>query len=204
MKTAFSVLVQSNDYTLIEKKSRFIALLLPADSPKQVKKLISECKKQYPNANHYCWAYVIGSVDQPTFMASSDDGEPAGSAGKPIVNVLIHKQLGNCLAVVVRYFGGVKLGVGGLVRAYSQSVSQAALTAKTIRVEPKCSGVIEVPYEYEAQCRHILQQYQIDVLSVAYSQGAEVTIRCAINLKVQLAAYLADASHGRASVSWLE
>jgi len=87
--------------------------------------LLSELRNEFPDANHHCWAIILGSPDASHGQDQSDDGEPKNTAGKPMLNVLQHSGLGHVMAIVTRYFGGVKLGAGGLVRAYSSAVSEA-------------------------------------------------------------------------------
>ena len=106
------------------KKSRFITCVGPACNRDQAEHFIRQMRLQHPQASHVCWAYIAGAPET-TIMSMSDDGEPSGSAGRPMLNVLMHSGLGEVVATVVRYFGGTKLGIGGLQRAYSQAVSDA-------------------------------------------------------------------------------
>ena len=112
-------------HTLEIKKSQFITWLLPLESKQQGKEYLQQARDEYPDARHHCWAYVMGDSPNSLTAAMSDDGEPSGTAGKPMLNVLQHKPVNNVMAIVIRYFGGIKLGAGGLVRAYSQAVEQA-------------------------------------------------------------------------------
>ncbi|MBU2977745.1 YigZ family protein [Alteromonas sp. C1M14] len=115
--------------TLLEiKKSKFYACAGPVESRDEAMAMLSALKVEYPDARHHCWAYLLGDPINPTTMAMSDDGEPSGTAGKPILNVLQHKNVGNIMMVVTRYFGGIKLGAGGLVRAYSGAAQQTMST----------------------------------------------------------------------------
>ena len=104
------------------KKSRFITHLAQTGSRQEALDYIKSIKSKYPDARHHCYAYIIGDPKVTTELSMSDDGEPSGTAGKPMLNVLLHHNLGNVVAVVVRYFGGTKLGKGGLNRAYSSSI----------------------------------------------------------------------------------
>lgn len=105
------------------KKSRFIAILYPVKNEDDVLNYLTDAKLKYPNATHYCYAYILG--DKQEIQKSSDDGEPQKTAGVPMLEVLKKQNMTFVLAVVVRYFGGIKLGAGGLVRAYSSSVKDA-------------------------------------------------------------------------------
>lgn len=167
--------------TTIDKKSRFVALIYNVQSRDEVKHLLASVKRDYIGANHYCWAYIIGVSDQPTYCASSDDGEPSGSAGKPILNILLHKRAANCLAVVVRYFGGVKLGVGGLVRAYGHAVNQAVSEATWRLLERKVVCGVAVAFEHEDKARRLCKEYNVEVINATYSQAVYFTLNIPIS-----------------------
>jgi uncharacterized YigZ family protein len=107
------------------RQSKFIATVAHASTEEDVKNFISAVKDEFSDATHNCWAYVAGPPGDTARVGMSDDGEPHGTAGKPILSVLLHSGIGEIVAVVTRYFGGVKLGTGGLVRAYSGSVKNA-------------------------------------------------------------------------------
>lgn len=126
-------LIEPTEYELEIKKSKFITYLFPVDSEIEAKQLLSTIKKQHPKANHHCSAMIIDEV-----VRSSDDGEPASTAGLPMLQTLQGEEMNHLLAITVRYFGGTKLGKGGLIRAYSQSVSEA-LKYATYYVEKKIS-----------------------------------------------------------------
>lgn len=137
---------------------------------------IDEYRKKYPDANHVCWAYVIGNTRQPQTQAFSDDGEPSGTAGKPMLHVLTERDVGNSLAVVVRYFGGVKLGAGGLVRAYSAAVSNAVGQAQLLQVSPSVELQVAVDFAREAKIRHLINQYEGHIVNVAYATDVTINI----------------------------
>ncbi|MDP4946056.1 MAG: IMPACT family protein, partial [Alishewanella sp.] len=122
-------------------------------------------------------AYIIGNTRQPLTQAFSDDGEPSGTAGKPMLHVLTERGLGNTLAVVVRYFGGVKLGAGGLVRAYSAAVSQATALASFTTISPQRELSLSLAFADEARLRQLLQQCGGEVLTQHYSQQVELSVR---------------------------
>ncbi|MGI6608036.1 MAG: IMPACT family protein [Erysipelotrichaceae bacterium] len=117
--------VKEKVVSLIEvKKSKFYCILLPISSDEEIKDELSEIKKEYPSARHYCYGAVIGDITR-----SNDDGEPASTAGRPILETLLNHKLDKVLAVVVRYFGGTLLGTAGLIRAYSQATAEAVKLA---------------------------------------------------------------------------
>ena len=122
---------QIQTFELEIKRSRFLTSVVPVMDREEAKAAIHEARIRWPDANHHCWAMVAGRPDDVFQQDQSDDGEPRGTAGKPMLNVLLHSGLGNTLVIVTRFFGGVKLGAGGLVRAYSQSVSEALSQTST-------------------------------------------------------------------------
>ncbi|AFJ42980.1 Hypothetical protein FNO222_0461 [Francisella orientalis] len=127
---------------------------------------IDNAKIIYPGANHYCWAYSLVDNNQLRF---SDDGEPNGSAGKPILSHIQGLGISNVLIVVVRYLGGTKLGVGGLVRAYGQAVKEGLALAKIIDVEPQSEILIEYDYSETANIDNLLNRYNIQIIKENYS-----------------------------------
>ncbi len=143
-----------NEY--IVNKSRFICLLQKVYDVNDINNILNDIKKEYKGANHYCYAYIINNMEK-----CSDDGEPGGTAGLPILNVLKKNNLTNILCVVVRYFGGIKLGAGGLVRAYSTSVSES-LKLVSINEYVKFD-TIEVITNYEniKDLEYLLKDYDV-------------------------------------------
>lgn len=129
---------------LIIKNSRFITLLIKITSKDEVNKILNDIKDEYPKATHYCYGYIVDN-----YKKSSDDKEPSNTAGIPTLNILEKENLTNVLAVTIRYFGGIKLGVGGLIRAYSKSVQDTLI--KTELVELKKAKLIEITINYDMQ-----------------------------------------------------
>ncbi len=164
--------------TLEVKKSRFIAWLCPAASREAAMEHLARAQDHYPDARHHCWAYLLGAPHQPLTMASSDDGEPSGTAGKPILNVMQHKPVGDAMVIVSRYFGGIKLGAGGLVRAYSQAAQQAYDAGCFILHEATTECTITCGFHNEQSLRHWLEMYDGQVVEAHY--GAEVQLSVAV------------------------
>lgn len=136
---------------IVIKNSRFIALLIKIDSL-EIEKYLAEVKHKYPKATHYCYAYVYNNVKH-----FSDDGEPGGTAGMPILNVIEKENLNNVLCIVVRYFGGIKLGAGGLVRAYTKSVTKALKLVYYKYLEEGYKTKLSFQYDSEKQVNYILR-----------------------------------------------
>jgi len=176
------------------KKSRFITRAYPAASRDEAMAGLAQAKLDYPDARHHCWAYLIGNPHSPTTVAMNDDGEPSGTAGKPILNVLQHKHIGDVMLVVIRYFGGIKLGAGGLVRAYSAAAQQAmeALPVKT--VVPMEAIRLQGDYAFEQPLRHWLGGHDGRVDSVSYEGEVCFTVQLPHNSLADFEAFCA--AHG--------
>tara|TARA_R110001599_G_scaffold64023_5_gene179726 strand:- start:31086 stop:31709 length:624 start_codon:yes stop_codon:yes gene_type:complete len=152
------------------KKSRFIGLLYPLTTRAEARAKLVELRAQHPNAVHFCWVLICDGDS-----GLDDDGEPSGTAARPMYNVLEHKDVSNVLAVVVRYWGGTKLGAGGLTRAYGQAISEAIKNAELVPVEAMCERSFAVSFADESTLRHCCEQHQVEVLTVEY--GEKVTLQ---------------------------
>jgi uncharacterized YigZ family protein len=173
------------------KKSEFIAYAYPVTSREQAMFHVEQQREKYPDARHFCWAYIIGDPDNTTSAGFDDDGEPSGTAGRPILNVLQHKSIGNVIIIVVRYFGGIKLGAGGLTRAYAGS-AQAAVDEMILNpYVPMAQIQILAEFATEAQCRYMIENLGGHIDDVAYSKQVTLTATLAEadveNLKALLA-----------------
>lgn len=133
------------------KKSRFICILIPLDNDREIKEIIKQIKKEYPKATHYCYGGIINSSNR-----TNDDGEPASTAGKPILEALKNYQLDNVLAVVVRYFGGTLLGTSGLIKAYGSVTTQAIKSAVLTLSKTVYNYKLTVDYQYTNKIEHLL------------------------------------------------
>ncbi|MEC5320883.1 IMPACT family protein [Brenneria populi subsp. brevivirga] len=183
------------------KKSRFITLLAPTNGIDAAKDFVQQTKKQHPAARHHCWAYVAGAPDDSRQLGFSDDGEPSGTAGKPMLAQLMGSGIGEITAVVVRYYGGIELGTGGLVKAYGGGVQQAL---KAISLREKV-----LQKEYGLRCDYALLP-QVESLIchlggriLRCDYGAEVTISLSIPLRGvdEAAVRLRDISRGSLQLS---
>ena len=141
---------------IIINKSRFITILYSIDDVSKIPVILNNLKKEYKDATHYCYCYIIGNLKR-----ANDDGEPSHTAGMPMLNVLENKKLNNILAVVIRYFGGIKLGAGGLVRAYTNSVSNALEKVNIIPIKKELKAKVEFDYENIDKVNYILKDYKI-------------------------------------------
>lgn len=165
-------LAQAVAYEIEVKKSRFLGHLYPVQTRQEAKQLVLQLRQAHPAAVHVCWALICD-----TDSGLDDDGEPGGTAAKPMYNVLVHKQINNVLAVVVRYWGGVKLGAGGLTRAYGQAISETCKIAQLIAPEITREFTVIVAYAAEAQVRHWVQVHQGQILACDYQQQTHLQIK---------------------------
>lgn len=159
------------------KNSRFIAKLQPIQSAQEAKTWLKQCHEDYPDARHICWAYIAGAPNT-TEQSMSDDGEPSGTAGKPMLNVLQHADVGNIAVAIIRYFGGIKLGTGGLVRAYSSSTVEVLKCASLKLTEPQLIVSFKCPFADENVLRHQLRCFDGEMKSVEYTDS--ITAQCLI------------------------
>ncbi len=164
-------------YSWTVKKSTFLCHLIPCDQSSDIKSIIEHYTTKYEDATHNCIAYIVSS-HQKAF----DDGEPSGTAGLPMLDVLQKQEMNNIIAIVTRYFGGIKLGAGGLARAYRQSVANALQEATIIEKQLFSVYDITIPYSYTKKFEYILQSQQIYCRNKQYDSA--ITYTC----------YIADAS----------
>jgi len=150
------------------KRSRFIASIGRAGNKLQADTFIAKIRSAFPDANHHCWAYVAGNPFDTVQIGMSDDGEPQGTAGKPMLNILQHRRIGEIVAVVTRYFGGIKLGTGGLVRAYSSSIQLALQKLPLAEFVALADAQITLPYSHEDRVRRLLTKMQAAIKEVKY------------------------------------
>jgi uncharacterized YigZ family protein len=180
------------------RKSRFIGIALPVETPEAVRNALEEIRREFPDATHRTWAYVLGNPDAAPRIRFDDAGEPAGTAGKPILNVLTRRKLGDALVVVVRYFGGVKLGAGGLVRAYSSTASGALDAAEIVSVTPRSPLLVRTDYADEPNARHVLSRLGIEILSSDYGEEVVLEVRASREESDALREEISTATSGRA------
>lgn len=148
--------IEKNIHEFEIQKSKFICYIDNVYNEDDVKSIINEIKDKYPGATHYCYAYIVGNVKR-----FQDDGEPGGTAGMPILHVLESNELNNVVAIVIRYFGGIKLGAGGLVRAYTNSVSECINSSNIVEVEEAQLIQFEFDYQNIKQVDYLLKDYSI-------------------------------------------
>ena len=158
------------------KRSRFIAQAIPLTDTAELHRLQAQLQVEHNKASHHCLAYVLGGPQQPRAAGSSDDGEPSGTAGKPMLNVLLQQQIGDVGVVVTRYFGGTKLGAGGLIRAYAQAVAELVKVLPLEQVESRQELAINYPYNLEPQIQRLLNPLQVELLDEQFGEAVSKTL----------------------------
>src|SRR5690554_3988820 len=184
-------LAQPVHATLEIRKSRFIACVEPVADRASAQLRVAELRAEHPDAVHVCWALLAGG-----HSAAVDDGEPSGTAGRPMLEVLRHQQLDGVLATVVRYYGGIKLGAGGLVRAYTDAVAQALLQAEKIEHVPSQTLRCGLPYAHEGIARHLIAELGGELLGVEHAQAVHLTVRLPVTSSSELHEQLLAVTRG--------
>lgn len=193
---SYKILYQAGQGEIEEKKSRFIAHTLPVSSEEEAVTFLNKIKKEYWDARHNCHAYTIGKNNECT--RCSDDGEPSGTAGRPILDVLLREEIHNCIVVVTRYFGGTLLGTGGLVRAY-QAAAQAGLAASTI-IEKQFGHKLHVTTDYNGigKLQYLVAQNQIFTLDTQYTDNVTLDLMIPEEKFMNFCAEITEVTSGRA------
>lgn len=201
-KDAYRVLLSDGEGEIVEKKSRFIATVRIVHTEAEATQFIDEMKKKYWNATHNCSAFVIGEKAEMT--RCSDDGEPSGTAGRPMLEVLLGEGIRNVAVVVTRYFGGILLGTGGLVRAYTQAVKEGLNNCKK---GVMCFGTrlsIKASYTDIGKIQYILGQENIPIENSEYAEDVKFTILFQEIKEKELIKKITEATNARAKISVIE
>lgn len=158
------------------KKSRFITYIRHTEGMEHAKAFWQEMKVLHPHARHWCWATVAGTPNDSQQYGFSDDGEPSGTAGKPMLNYLLGSGLGEITAVVVRYYGGIQLGTGGLVKAYGNGVQQALLQLERIRKVLRKNYRLQCEYEQFNTISHLISGRDIDIIEQHFGEKVDLLL----------------------------
>lgn len=192
------IIIKDGEGEITEKKSRFIANLYKIQSEEEAYERIAGLKKKYWDAKHHCYAFLPGGDN--TLARCSDDGEPSGTAGKPILEVLSGAGLHHCLLVVTRYFGGTLLGTGGLVRAYQKAARAAIDNAVMAECLQGLRFTVETDYSGLGKLQYMAGQEKIQVLSVVYTAGVEITLGMEEDREKAVVKKIQEATAGRAGI----
>ena len=199
MTEVYRICYQGGEGEIVEKKSRFIATVRPVKTEEEAAAFIEEMRKKYWDARHNCYAYVCGEKNQQ--MKCSDDGEPSQTAGRPMLDVLLGEEIHNAVVVVTRYFGGILLGTGGLVRAYSRAV-KAGLASSVIIT--RIQGIkLEIAADYTGlgKIQYILGQRGIPILHSEYTDTVRLEVLLSDKSKAQIMEEITEKTNGQAVLS---
>ncbi|MCI7812229.1 MAG: YigZ family protein [Lachnospiraceae bacterium] len=190
------ILYQGGEGEIVEKKSRFIATVCPAESEEEATAFIASMKKKYWDATHNCSAFVVGETQ--TLQRCSDDGEPSGTAGRPMLDVLLGEKICNVVVVVTRYFGGTLLGTGGLVRAYSKAVQEGLKNCTVI--EKRQGYLLEVKTDYSGigKIQYLLGQRGLAITNSEYTDLVKIETLVPEEEKKKLLEDITEVTNGRA------
>ncbi len=193
---SIKALYQGKTGEIVEKKSRFIANLKEIESEEEALAFIGEMKKQYWDARHNCYAFVAG--ENHNLQRCSDDGEPAGTAGRPMLDVLLKEDIHNVVVVVTRYFGGTLLGTGGLVRAYQKAVQEGLRNSIVIEKMQGRSLKIDSDYTGIGKIQYILAQNQMTVMDTSYTDKVVTEVMAPVEKLESLKRDITEGTNGTA------
>ncbi len=198
MLSQYKTVYKGGEGEITEKKSRFIATVVPVHTEEEALKFIEAMKKKYWNATHNCFAYVIGEHDE--LQRCSDDGEPGGTAGKPMLDVLTGEEIHNAAIVVTRYFGGTLLGTGGLVRAYSAAAKQGLASSVIITKIPGVKLRLATDYAGLGKIQYIFGQRGIKILDSIYTDKVEIAALVPLDVLEAVKAEIREGTNGQAGM----
>jgi uncharacterized YigZ family protein len=198
----FLLLIEGAEAEIVEKKSRFIATIQPVSSEEEALAFVARMKKKYYDARHNCWAFIVGTDN--VVAKCSDDGEPSGTAGRPMLEVLTGSGIHNIVVVVTRYFGGVLLGTGGLVRAYQGALKEALPLCKTATQRYGVRLKIKTDYNMIGKIQYILANNNINIEDSAYGADVELIALVPIEDYNRLSTQITEATSAKAVLEEIE
>ena len=185
MDDSYKTIEKTAEGYITERKSKFISYVIPVETEDDVKTILEEYRKKYYNARHVCWAYMLGPTRED--YRSNDDGEPSGTAGRPILGQINSFGLTNVLILVARYFGGTLLGTGGLVRAYKEAAAAAIENAKIVEKTVDDSFILHFDYPLLNEVMRVLNQFESAKWTQNFTETCEMEITIRQSLSKQLA-----------------
>lgn len=198
----YRTVFQNGTGELVEKKSRFLAEIYHVTSEEEIPPILEATRKRYWDASHGCYAYVIGKRQE--LVRCSDAGEPSGTAGRPMLDVLLGEKLCDVLAIVTRYFGGTLLGTGGLVRAYSGAVREGLRNTVLVEKEPAKRLLIGTDYTGIGKILYLLGQEGLQPLDSTYTDRVSLTVAVPLTRLTQLKKQLTEVTAGQALLQELD
>lgn len=196
--TSYRTVYIGNEAEIVEKKSRFIAAVQLVQTEEEALAFIEKIKKKHWSATHNCFAYTVG--ERFEVQRCSDDGEPSGTAGKPMLDVILGEQIHNIAVVVTRYFGGTLLGTGGLVRAYSKATQEGIAASKIITKIHGCKLMIDTDYTGLGKIQYILGQRGLTILNSEYSEKVSVEVLVPEEEESLVTAEITEGTNGQAVI----
>ena len=197
-KKPYRILIEGGEGEIVEKKSRFIATFRRVETEQEALAFIEEMKKKYWDARHNCHAFVIGKNAE--LMRFSDDGEPGGTAGKPMLEVLLGEGVRNAAVVVTRYFGGVLLGTGGLVRAYTQAVQEGLANSRLGWMKYGCLLSMETDYNGIGKILYLLGQRGLEPKEAQYTEMVALKVLVPYEMREGLEKEITEATCGKTKI----
>lgn len=198
MAEKYKVLYEPAEAEIVEKKSRFIASLMPVNTEEEAAAFIDSVKKKHWDARHNCSAAVIGQNHE--YSRCSDDGEPSGTAGKPMLEVLLGEDVHNMAVVVTRYFGGVLLGTGGLVRAYQKAVKEGLARAKILEKTIGYEVLVHTDYNGLGKIQYLCATEQLFVKDTIYGEEVDLSIMVEADAYTAFEKKVTEVTNGKAGI----
>lgn len=195
----YKIIYSGGTGEITEKKSRFIANVFPVETEEEAFRIIEETRKKYWDARHNCYAFIIGK--DPGITKCSDDGEPSGTAGRPLLDVLSGEGICNALIIVTRYFGGTLLGTGGLIRAYSGAAKAGLNASQIVTKEAGKRVTISTNYNSIGKIQYITSQMELAVINTQYTDKAKMELAVPINNTEKLIKKVTEATSGQAVIN---
>lgn len=202
MAEIYRICYQGGQGEIMEKKSRFIAVVRPAETEKDAAAFIEEMRKKYWDARHHCYAYICGKKNPQ--MKCSDDGEPSQTAGKPMLDVLVNEHIYDVCVVVIRYFGGTLLGTGGLVRAYTQAAKEGLAASCILTLVSGRKLTIKTDYSSVGKIQYLAGQKEISILDSQYTDSVSFCLLVPDEQTEEIRQSLVEATNGTAQISCSE
>ena len=195
MPQGYKIVYEGGEGEIVEKKSRFIARVKKTETVEEAEAFINECKKKYWDAKHNCSAIVIGEHNE--FSRCNDDGEPSSTAGKPMLEVLINEGVHNVAVVVTRYFGGILLGTGGLVRAYQRATKEGLAAATIIEKQKGCEYSVKTDYNGIGKIQYIVASLNINIIDIAYTEDVLINVIVPEDMEKEFIKKVTEGTNGR-------
>ncbi len=202
MSDSYKIVYKGGEGEIVEKKSRFIAYVRPVDTEEEANDFIESIKKKNWDARHNCSAVVIGENNE--FSRCSDDGEPASTAGKPMLEGLINEGIHNAAVVVTRYFGGVLLGTGGLVRAYQGAVKEGLAASVIVEKQKGAKYKITTDYNGIGKLQYIIASLNIFTINTEYTENVDIEVMVNSSMEKEFVDKVIEGTNGKVKISRLE